>query len=384
MCTSGFLSAVTDCTSSGCGTRREGSTVVTRIIPDVRFTCNGSVVKWRAAGSIDSRRITNALLGIWRERGSESGTYDRVATIELGTCGNGVEASSVAGLTNVYECTLPENLIVSVKQGDIVGIEIARNNAYRFRLYFDDTNGGPTNYVFTEQLSTVATLSQTDSIDQDQPQISLTVDMATTTTAEVSTTTQVQPPATTTIATTTEATTSINVIPGDVTTATTVVMETTVTSTESPGTSTAQTTTTTSLEDTQTTTEDENLGVTGSTEEPQTMAIPITTRNAVPASTDDDSTTDVGTRDPSSNVGGASENIGIDIAIAGGSVGSIIGILLLVLIVLLVFLVLRQQRRIRKYATAKPDTSVLNPVYDGEPVTRGIFCFCQCLLYIHS
>ena len=198
----GFLSTVSECTSHGCGTRATHHEVLTRIIPDMMFTCTGAVVKWRAAGMYDSESV-NAMLDIWRERSGVSGTYDKVATIELGTCGSGVEATQVTRLSDVYECTLPESMRVSVEPGDIVGIEIARRRDYNFRLYFDDTNGGPTNYEFDGQFSTV-TLSQSDSTSQDQPQISLTVEIAVQTT-ERSTTTQLL---TTTIASTTDLTTA--------------------------------------------------------------------------------------------------------------------------------------------------------------------------------
>ena len=206
----GFLSTVSECTSHGCGTRATHREVLTRIIPDMMFTCTGTVVKWRAAGMYDSESV-NAMLDIWRERSDVFGTYDKVATIELGTCGSGVEATQVTGLSDVYECTLPESMRVSVEPGDIVGIEIARRRDYNFRLYFDDTNGGPTNYEFDGQFSTV-TLSQSDSTSQDQPQISLNVEIAVQTT-DSSTTTQLP---TTTIASTTELTTAADTTPGEV------------------------------------------------------------------------------------------------------------------------------------------------------------------------
>ena len=217
----GFLSTVSECTNSGCGTRQEGSTVITRIIPDMMFTCTGTVVKWRAAGIYDGRSV-NAMLDIWRERSSVSGTYDKVAIIELGTCGSGVEATQVTGFSNVYECTLPESMRVSVQPGDIVGIEIARQRDYNFRLYFDDTNSGPTNYVFNGQFSTV-TLSQSASTSQDQPQISLTVEM----------TYQTTELPTTTMSSTTELTTAADTTPGEAQT-TSVVMEYTTPSTTDP------------------------------------------------------------------------------------------------------------------------------------------------------
>ena len=199
-CTTGFPSpnSLTDCT--GCNIL--GNQPATRIIPDMRFTCTGTITEWRARGFRSSGDMYPTL-GIWRERSSGSETYDRVATIELGTCGSGVEA---AGTNSVFECTLPENLRVSVQPGDIAGVRTDSTSNLLFGLFF---RSGSDVYVFDPDVSTV-TLSQSNSVDQNQPQISLTVEMATTTTAEVSTASTTQPLAATTVATTTMATTSIN------------------------------------------------------------------------------------------------------------------------------------------------------------------------------
>ena len=156
------------CTSS-CITGAEGSQTVTRIIPDLAFTCTGTVTKWKAAGMIDTSGSINAMLGIWR---NGSVTLTKINSIELGSC-NGMNLPATGN--SIYECILPENETVSVQLGDIVGIEIATNQNYRFRLYFDNTNGGPTNYVFSGQVSTVA-LDQASSTEQHQPQITLIVE----------------------------------------------------------------------------------------------------------------------------------------------------------------------------------------------------------------
>ena len=123
----GFQSNVPECTNRGCGTRGSSSTAITRIIPDMNFTCTGTVTKWKAAGSFDNANNVNAFLGIWKQNSTQAGSYDRVAKIELGTCGSG-ELVMVTG--NVYECTLPVDLRVPVQPGDIIGIEIARRNVY--------------------------------------------------------------------------------------------------------------------------------------------------------------------------------------------------------------------------------------------------------------
>ena len=166
----------------------------------MNFTCHGTVTHWRAAAEISTtgNRNTNATLGIWRERSSQPGTYDRVASIELGTCGSGVEATAVAGMTGVYECTLPESLRVAVQPGDIVGIDLPGSNEYKFRIYFD-RDGEPTNYEYSGNIST-ATISEGLSVIQEQPQLSLTVETVAATTTQ-------SPPATTLSTTTDRSTT---------------------------------------------------------------------------------------------------------------------------------------------------------------------------------
>ncbi len=177
----GFPSVVSQCPGSGiCGTRQR-SNAITRIIPDMNFTCTGTVTRWRAAGLFETagRRRTDAMLGIWREISANPGTYERISEIPLGTCGQLLAPS----IGDIYECVLRDHNImrVTVQPGDVIGIEIAANRDYRFRLYFTD-NRGPTNYQFDGKVST-ATLSQVSLTVQDQPQISLTVEPLIVTTA---------------------------------------------------------------------------------------------------------------------------------------------------------------------------------------------------------
>lgn len=155
--------------------------MITRIIPEMYFTCYGTIVKWRAAGLYNNGSMnqhdTDTMLVIWRERDNQTQTYDRIATIELGTCGS-VDSPLVKGTSNVYECDLPESLRVTVQPGDIAGVEVANRGKYRFRVYFV-IGGGPVNYEVKGRLLTF-TRSEllNDSIRRfsDQPQILLNVE----------------------------------------------------------------------------------------------------------------------------------------------------------------------------------------------------------------
>ena len=362
----GFPSTVSQCTS-GCNTG--GNEAVTRIIPDKSFTCNGTVTGWRAAGMIraNGNRNINAMLGIWRK---ESATYTRVNRIELGKC-DGINLPEQTG-NNIYECALPENRRVSVQPGDIVGIEIAINDYYRFQLYFV-TNGGPANYVFDGQVPTFTqTQLEARSTVQDQPQISLTVEPITTTqpltTTQASTSTDlptIQPPTTTEDSltattpqplTTTRASTSAAVV-------TIIETESTTRSTTETATN-AQTTqpSTTTMADAPTTTVNDPPGTTTrSSNSSATTDAPTIMNNPTTVTIEDSASTSsmgeaVGQQNANSNVG----------TVAGAVVGGIIAILLTFIVILLLVLVLRRQRTSQKFTLASDRATVTNPVYDGK------------------
>ena len=164
---------------------------------------------WRAAGRFFGGN-NYASFGVWRERSSGRGTYDRVATVELGTCGSGVRATPVTGLSDVYECTLPGHLRVSVQPGDVVGIEAPGRDNLGFGVLFDNSNGAamPLQYVFNGSVSTITLSESSNTSPGDQPQISLRVEVATPTT-EAPTTTEVPVSPTTGVAITTQPPTEV-------------------------------------------------------------------------------------------------------------------------------------------------------------------------------
>ena len=135
-------------------------------------------MSWRAAGRFFGGN-NYASLGVWRERSSGRGTYDKVATVELGTCGRGVRATPVTGFSDVYECTLPGRLRVSVQPGDVVGIEAPGRDNLGFGVLFDNSNGAtmPLQYVFIGSVSTISLKESNYTTPGDQPQISLTVEV---------------------------------------------------------------------------------------------------------------------------------------------------------------------------------------------------------------
>ena len=184
MCTLGFPTTVSSCTADNCATKEVDNISTIRIIPGMLFACSGTVTHWRAAGEFCAgiNANINPVLSVWRRRSSSKPEiYNRVGGIELGRCGREVQAPLVMGMSNVYECTLPQNERVSVQPRYIVGIELSEINNASFRLYFDGDDGSQ-NYVFSqENLRTIDFNQNGGRTDSAQPQILLTVEITPTT-----------------------------------------------------------------------------------------------------------------------------------------------------------------------------------------------------------
>ena len=185
-CTQGFptLSAINSLAAS-CNSqsnrclrdRGRGDSGSTYIIPDMRFTCDGTIVRWSAGGVYDSGHMTgDPGLQIWRPTPADSTDYTVVASISLYYC-NGVTPPPMM-MNNVYDCQLSTG--VSVQDGDILGVSLTRvnNNSPQFRVFFDDSNTDPPsvlNYYYTGELSQFSLSSPGGSTEQALPLIALNV-----------------------------------------------------------------------------------------------------------------------------------------------------------------------------------------------------------------
>lgn len=146
----------------------------------MRITCNGALVGWRAAGELmfsflDVSPSLSTVLSIWRERGAESRVYDRVGTVTLGFCGNGV---AVRGSDSVYECMLSHKSRVSVQIGDIIGVGTPIDLELGFQLFYHRTalQARLRAYPFNDVSS--VHLNSSNTIRTDEPQISLSIEPA--------------------------------------------------------------------------------------------------------------------------------------------------------------------------------------------------------------
>ena len=170
LCTNGRLS---DLSSEGNG-KGAPFNAVTRLIPDLKFTCEGWITQFTVGGVLQPG-MQDPKIQVWRENPDQCGAYHRpVADIPVNgsVCNGGVARES----PGVFRCTLRAVFRVQVQPGDILGLELPPTRFDDFEIHF--TDGGPKNYVFQNQLpSTTSTpLSGRANEIQEQPQISIIVE----------------------------------------------------------------------------------------------------------------------------------------------------------------------------------------------------------------
>ena len=104
-----------------------------RIFPDIRFNCNGSVIKWTVGAESEGGSSSPSEIQIWRQTGMNS--YTKIAHAVLTA-----QYRSLTTFTNVYEYTLPSPL--AFQAGDILGV-YQRDDSNTVPYYQENT--GPVN-----------------------------------------------------------------------------------------------------------------------------------------------------------------------------------------------------------------------------------------------
>ena len=149
--------------------------VVTRIIPEMTFTCNGTIFGFTVAGR-QLYQPPHAKIQIWRKISDYE--YEVVSEIKVDTNAsirndNIVCVHTRPAIYNVAWCVLNDASHVTVQSGDILGLELpaVRNS----EVYFADR--GPTNYVFSGRVNSTISLLNVNNTEfmkiQQLPQIVL-------------------------------------------------------------------------------------------------------------------------------------------------------------------------------------------------------------------
>lgn len=149
------------------------------IIPEINFTCNGTIVEVTVAGMQQNNK-KNPKIQIWREEANTTGdglyyksgaeiVLEKAACIDYQNrkCRNGSKT------TSIFECKLYNNRHVSVQPGDILGLELPNKWSDKFEIYF--TTPGPNNYIFLGKNRIVDNLVSANITKPQQPQICLQV-----------------------------------------------------------------------------------------------------------------------------------------------------------------------------------------------------------------
>lgn len=158
-CTSGFPSEPTplfSLLSVNLGT-------TTRIIPHMNFTCNGSIVRWTVAGIMGNGSLY-PLLQVWRRVNDQ--IYIEVDSTHLGICRKSLRVKG-----NIYECDLFGDDQLAVQAGDNIGIVVPSSLDFAFQIYLQFPSEGLINYVYRQDVTSGADLSNPQNNFSSQPQI---------------------------------------------------------------------------------------------------------------------------------------------------------------------------------------------------------------------
>ena len=170
-CTSGFPDMVVREGSSG---RGEWGRVTTRLFPDLKFGCSGTIVRVTAA-VVNNARPQDPKIQIWRENKTQPGLYHKISSdIPLNRSNPGPPCNRNTYINGIFQCILNEDHRISIQPGDFLGLEIPPIDDDGLEIYFKA--GGPTNLVFQRQLNSTVNLStEPDFVTKDEPQISFLI-----------------------------------------------------------------------------------------------------------------------------------------------------------------------------------------------------------------
>ena len=157
--------------------RGTSGTTVTVLIPEMNFTCYNET---RLSGF--SFAIINPNQGkkdpkiqIWQQDSSRFRVYQKLdQDITVHGPGNDSRQVCMDGAFKIasrtYHCILQSDFQLLVQHGDILGLEIPSTDYDDIELLF--TNGGPTNYIFNQQLGSDVDLSDRSYEVRQLPQLS--------------------------------------------------------------------------------------------------------------------------------------------------------------------------------------------------------------------
>ena len=138
-----------------------GSMYRSVLIPEMNFTCNGTIMSVKVVGKINRTKDSYPMLQIWRKKEHGRRIYYKVGNSDivlnqLQPEGKMSDRNQLAGAGNnghnpnelgKFVCHLSMNQYVSVKSGDILGLRLPPSNMSGFEIF---TRSSPTlkSYVY--------------------------------------------------------------------------------------------------------------------------------------------------------------------------------------------------------------------------------------------
>ena len=157
-CLSGFPATFPQ---SGTG-RAEIQSVITRLIPGMKFGCNGTIVGYKVVASFNHSGSLHPKIQIWRPSVAAQRLYYKLPSNIPVVHTNPPSPACVRSTysNSVLQCTLSESAQVRVQSGDILGLELPPTDDDRREIYF--MSGGPRNFVFQRNLSSVSVIEDSE------------------------------------------------------------------------------------------------------------------------------------------------------------------------------------------------------------------------------
>ena len=109
-----------------------------RIIPSLRFDCDGAITKWIVGASWNNNAQSFPELQLWRLNSSRNGVYTKV--------GNTTLIATSQNFSRLYEFPVEPSL--PFQRGDILGIFQPSGSRSRLRIFYRIGSGNPLNFVF--------------------------------------------------------------------------------------------------------------------------------------------------------------------------------------------------------------------------------------------
>jgi hypothetical protein len=103
--------------------RGERNVIITRLFPNMKFGCFGTVVQVTAA-VVDDRGQESPRIQFWRENDTQSGLYHKISTSDILVRKSNPPCYRNSLNNGIFQCTLREDLRISVQPGEFLGLEI--------------------------------------------------------------------------------------------------------------------------------------------------------------------------------------------------------------------------------------------------------------------